>query len=50
MLYEQNFTIAGAKKKLSEEKSESKVPSVKSDKQFIREMLNELKSLKNSLK
>ncbi|NIP29757.1 MAG: MerR family transcriptional regulator [Candidatus Dadabacteria bacterium] len=49
MLYEQNFTIAGAKKKLREEESESKVPSVKSDKQFLRDMLNELKSLKNSI-
>ena len=47
MLYEQNFTIAGAKKKLKEDSSSE----VSEDKQkvFLHDLLNELKSLKNLL-
>ena len=55
MLYGQNFTIAGAKKKLKEEQLEHKTTLNKSDKRnksdrrFLREILSELKSLKNSI-
>ena len=49
MLYEQNYTIAGAKKKLREKQTENVEPLIKSDKPFLHELLNELKSLKNSI-
>ncbi len=47
MLYEQNYTIAGAKKKLKEESSN--VDHKSDDKHLIEELLNELKSLKDLL-
>jgi len=47
MLYEQNYTIAGAKKKLKEEFTST---DSKSDDQYlIEELLTELKSLKDLL-
>lgn len=47
MLYEQNFTIAGAKKKLREESNQ--VEEQDDDKHLINELLKELKSLKSLL-
>lgn len=47
MLYEQNFTIAGAKKKLREESNQ--VEEQEDDKHLINELLKELKSLKSLL-
>ena len=47
MLYEQNYTIAGAKKKLKEESSQ--VEDKNDDKHLIEELLQELKSLKELL-
>lgn len=49
MLYEQNFTIAGAKKQLHDEQNGNNPFTVQNDKQFIREMLNELKQIKNTI-
>lgn len=49
MLYEQNFTIAGAKKQLSDEQNSDNPFTVQNDKQFIRDMLKELRNLKNSI-
>ncbi len=47
MLYEENFTIAGAKKKLKEER---KGKTTKTEKeQFLDELLQELKSLRKLL-
>ena len=47
MLYEQNYTIAGAKKKLKEESNQDEEKS--DDKHLIEELLKELKSLKDLL-
>ena len=49
MLYEQNYTIAGAKKQLHDEQNDNNPFIVQNDKQFLRDMLSELKSLKNSI-
>ncbi|MGQ0792949.1 MAG: MerR family transcriptional regulator [Deltaproteobacteria bacterium] len=43
MLYEQSFTIAGAKKKLREEGKQRKITTKVSE--LLREILNELKSI-----
>jgi DNA-binding transcriptional MerR regulator len=43
MLYEQNFTIAGAKKKLREEMNQRRVSTRVNE--LLREILNELKSI-----
>lgn len=48
MLYEQNYTIAGAKKKLKEESNQ--VEEKSDDKHLIEELLKELKSLKDLLR
>ncbi len=47
MLYEQNFTIAGAKKMLREEMREA--GTVKRETRILEEILNDLKSLKSKL-
>lgn len=47
MLYDQNFTIAGAKKKLKEEASQKKTTSKSTD--LLHELINDLKSVKDSL-
>jgi len=47
MLYEQNYTIAGAKKKLKEEFTSD--DSKSDDQHLIEELLTELKSLKDLL-
>ena len=47
MLYEENFTIAGAKKRLKDE-SQQDVNEVNND-HLINELLNELKSLRDLL-
>ena len=47
MLYEQNYTIAGAKKKLKEELNQ--VDDKTDDQHLIEELLKELKSLKELL-
>lgn len=47
MLYEQNFTIAGAKKQLKEEKQGNAGKS--DEKNFLHELLRELKSLRKIL-
>ncbi len=47
MLYEQNYTIAGAKKKLKEEITSN--DSKSDDQHLIEELLTELKSLKDLL-
>jgi DNA-binding transcriptional MerR regulator len=44
MLYDQNFTIAGAKKKLREEMNQKRVSTRVNE--LLREILNELKSIK----
>ncbi|MFQ5786875.1 MAG: MerR family transcriptional regulator [Thermodesulfobacteriota bacterium] len=44
MLYEQNFTIAGAKKKLKEEDNQKRVSTKVND--LLHEVLSELKSIK----
>jgi len=47
MLYDQNFTIAGAKKKLKEEISQRRVSSKSTE--LIHELLNDLRAVKDSL-
>ena len=47
MLYEQNFTIAGAKKKLKEEASQQRVSTKVNV--LLHDILSELKSIKQSL-
>lgn len=50
MLHNQNLTIAGAKKILKDEKSgESFQSTTHTDKALLREILNELKSMKEDL-
>ena len=44
MLYDQNFTIAGAKKRLREEMNQKRVSTRVNE--LLREILNELKSVK----
>jgi hypothetical protein len=44
MLYEQNYTIAGAKKKLREEVNQRRVSTKVND--LLREILSGLKSIK----
>ena len=44
MLYEQNFTIAGAKKKLKDEENQKRVSTKVND--LLHEVLSELKSIK----
>jgi len=47
MLYDQNYTIAGAKKKLKEEASNKRGTSKATD--LLHELLNDLKTVKDSL-
>jgi DNA-binding transcriptional MerR regulator len=47
MLYDQNFTIAGAKKKLREEMNQKRVSTRVNE--LLREILNELKSIKKQM-
>ncbi len=47
MLYEQNFTIAGAKKMLRDELKEK--GAISKETRFLEEILNDLKSLKMKL-
>ncbi|HXP52907.1 MAG TPA: MerR family transcriptional regulator [Bacteroidia bacterium] len=47
MLYDQNFTIAGAKKKLREEMNQKRVSTRVNE--LLREILNELKSIKKQI-
>ncbi len=47
MLYDQNFTIAGAKKKLREEINQKRVSTRVNE--LLREILNELKSIKKKI-
>jgi DNA-binding transcriptional MerR regulator len=47
MLYDQNFTIAGAKKKLREEMNQKRVSTRVNE--LLREILNELKSIKRQI-
>ena len=47
MLYDQNFTIAGAKKKLREEMNQKRVSTRVNE--LLREVLNELKSIKKQI-
>ncbi len=50
LLHNQKFTISGVKKRLKDEKSGSgKIYPVYTDKALLREILNELKSLKEYL-
>ncbi|HXG30656.1 MAG TPA: MerR family transcriptional regulator [Thermodesulfobacteriota bacterium] len=48
MLYEQSFTIAGAKKKLKEEMNKKRVSTKVNE--LLHEILNELKSISASIK
>lgn len=50
MLYEQNYTIAGAKKKLEHNKTTNHKQAKSSDRYLIEEILSELKTLKKLLK
>ncbi len=47
MLYDQNFTIAGAKKRLREEMNQKRVSTRVNE--LLREILNELKSVKKQI-
>ena len=47
MLYDQNFTIAGAKKRLREEMSQKRVSTRVNE--LLREILSELKSIKKQI-
>jgi len=47
MLYDQNFTIAGAKKRLREEMNQKRVSTRVNE--LLHEILNELKSLKKQM-